>query len=270
MKILNFKFKSVCSLTFILLWNFSFAQGRIEIYNDSIRTFLYSNPNKAKHFSHKLLRSAKAGELPDEEAKAYCFLADLSGALMQKDSAFYYFDKAIQKTINSGNQKLELVFKINKASYLFNQFDFETALSLYDECLQLSNIQKNEEAIDYILIKKASINYELERYADALKDYKALLTKNSPNKINSLNIKLGLVKVYSKLNLPDSANIYIKSGISESKISNLNEHEIHFMTQLGIIYMDKKNYIIAKSTFDSALNYAVKIQNTNLITEIKI
>ncbi|MFH6945517.1 helix-turn-helix domain-containing protein [Flavobacterium sp. FlaQc-50] len=259
-------------LVLILLFivNFTFSQNKIETYKDSVKSLLYNNPSKAKYYCHKLLKYAKTNDLVVEEAKSYCFLADLSGALTQKDSAFYYFDKAIQKAGAIDNEKLEMVFKINKANYLFNEFDFQEALTLYEECVTLSKKLNDVGAYNYISIKRGSIAYELERYQEALKIYKENLNKEGFSNVSKLDIKLGLVKTYINLNKQDSAYVFIKSGIQESQKNHLKEHEIHFLSQLGLIYIDKKDFVNAKLTFDKALNIAQKIESNNLITETNI
>jgi AraC-like DNA-binding protein len=260
----------MCSLILFFTINFTFSQSKIETYKDSVQSLLYNNPSKAKYYCYKLLKYAKANDLVVEEAKTYCFLADLSGALTQKDSAFYYFDKAIQKANAIDNEKLEMVFKINKANYLFNEFDFQEALTLYEECVILSKKLNDINAYNYISIKKGSIAYELERYQEALKIYKENLSKKGFDNVSKLDIKLGLVKTYINLNKQDSAYVFIKSGIEESRKSNLKEHEIHFLAQLGLIYIDKKDFQNAKITLEKALIIAQEIESNNLITEINI
>ena len=260
----------MCSLILFFTINFTFSQSKIETYKDSVQSLIYNNPSKAKYYCYKLLKYAKANDLVVEEAKTYCFLADLSGALTQKDSAFYYFDKAIQKANAIDNEKLEMVFKINKANYLFNEFDFQEALTLYEECVILSKKLNDINAYNYISIKKGSIAYELERYQEALKIYKENLSKKGFDNVSKLDIKLGLVKTYINLNKQDSAYVFIKSGIEESRKSNLKEHEIHFLAQLGLIYIDKKDFQNAKITFEKALIIAQEIESNNLITEINI
>lgn len=261
---------TISGLILLFTINFTFSQNKIETYKDSVKSLLYNNPTKAKYYCHKLLKYAKANDLVVEEAKSYCFLADLSGALAQKDSAFYYFDKAIQKANSNDNERLEMVFKINKANYLFNEFDFQEALTLYEECTILSKKLNDISAYNYISIKKGSIAYELERYQEALKIYKENLSKKGFDNVSKLDIKLGLVKTYINLNKQDSAYVFIKSGIAESQKNNLKEHEIHFLAQLGLIYIDKKEFSKAKFTFDKALVIAQKIESKNLITEINI
>lgn len=258
------------SLILLFTMNFIFSQIKIETYKDSVKSLLYNNPSKAKYYCHKLLKYAKANDLAVEEAKSYCFLADLSGALTQKDSAFFYFDKAIQKASATNDDKLQMIFKINKANYLFNEFDFQEALTLYEECSTLSKNLNDINAYNYISIKKGSIAYELERYQEALKIYKENLSKKGFDNVSKLDIKLGLVKTYINLNKQDSAYVFIKSGIQESQKNNLKEHEIHFLAQLGLIYIDKKDFSNAKLTFDKALNIAQKIESNNLITLINI
>ncbi|MCL9807401.1 helix-turn-helix domain-containing protein [Flavobacterium amniphilum] len=194
-------------------------------------------------------------------------LADLCGALSEKDSVFYYFDKAIQV---SGNDKdFELIVKVNKGNYLFNQFDFEGALNIYDEVLAICQESNDEKTYNYILIKKASILFELEKYDEALVIYKENLKKDL-NEVRLLDVKLGLVKSYIKLKQPDSAYIYINKSIKECRENNLKEHEIHFLKQLGLYYIDKGKLGEAEKVMQNALQIAEVTENINVIAPIQI
>lgn len=243
-----------------------YAQKRDNI-NDSIKKYLYENPQKAKKYSHKLLSSLKNSGQTKEIVFAYCTLADLCGALSEKDSVFYYFDKAIQV---SGNDKdFELIVKVNKGNYLFNQFDFEGALNIYDDVLAICQESNDEKTYNYILIKKASILFELEKYDEALAIYKENLKKDL-NEVRLLDVKLGLVKSYIKLKQPDSAYIYINKSIKECRKNNLKEHEIHFLKQLGLYYIDKGKLGEAEKVMQSALKIAEVTKNINVIAPIQV
>lgn len=250
--------------------HFSFSQDKVGSLNDSINKHLYNNPNKAKLFCHKLLAISKSDNLYETKVFTYCYLSDLCSVLGQKDSVFYYFDKGIQEALQNKDQNLEMIVKVNKAKYLFNQFDFDGALTLYNECLELSEKQNDKYVYNYILLKKAGISYELERYNDALKIYRESLTKTDFNDAGLLDIKLGLVKTYIKLKNPDSAYIFIKKSIDEAQKSDLKEHEILFLEQLGMYYIDKKDFTKAQSTFEKALKIAQNTQNKNVIIPIKV
>jgi tetratricopeptide (TPR) repeat protein len=253
-----------------LFFNAVFSQNQAKILYDSINVYLYKNPNLAKTFSFKLLKLAKENHLESKESNAYFYLADLSGTLSQKDSAFYYYERAIQKAIENNDENLLLIYKVNKSNYLFNQFDFEAALTLYNECLKLAKKNNNIDLYDYILIKKASINYELGKYSNSLKVFKEGLKKKNFEINMLLEIELSIAKTYIKLKELDSAQIHIKKGIIKSKKNNVPEFEIHFLDQQGQLLTIKKRYIEAHKTFDLALFLAKKNQNEAIVTPIQI
>ena len=253
---------------FLTLINAPVYSQKNDRINDSIKKYLYENPQKAKKYSHKLLTSLKNSGQTKEIVFAYCTLADLCGALSEKDSVFYYFDKAIQ--MSSNDKDFELVVKVNKGNYLFNQFDFEGALNIYDEVLAISQETNDDKTYNYILIKKASILFELEKYDEALNIYKKNLRDKDLNETRLLDVKLGLVKSYIKLKQPDSAYIYINKSLEECRRNNLKEHEIHFLKQLGLYYIDKGKLNEAEKAMQKAVKIALITKNINVIAPIQI
>lgn len=254
--------------TFLTLISTPVYSQKNDRINDSIKKYLYENPQKAKKYSHKLLTSLKNSGQTKEIVFAYCTLADLCGALSEKDSVFYYFDKAIQ--MSSNDKDFELVVKVNKGNYLFNQFDFEGALNIYNEVLAISKETNDDKTYNYILIKKASILFELEKYDEALDIYKKNLSDKDLNEIRLLDVKLGLVKSYIKLKQPDSAYIYINKSLEECRRNNLKEHEIHFLKQLGLYYIDKGKLNEAEKAMQKAEKIALITKNINVIAPIQI
>jgi AraC-like DNA-binding protein len=264
---LNKKSWLFCAI-FLTLINAPVYSQKNDRINDSIKKYLYENPQKAKKYSHKLLTSLKNSGQTKEIVFAYCTLADLCGALSEKDSVFYYFDKAIQ--MSSNDKDFELVVKVNKGNYLFNQFDFEGALNIYDEVLAISQETNDDKTYNYILIKKASILFELEKYDEALDIYKKNLSDKDLNETRLLDVKLGLVKSYIKLKQPDSAYIYINKSLEECRKNNLKEHEIHFLKQLGLYYIDKGKLNEAEKAMQTAVKIALITKNINVIAPIQI
>lgn len=254
--------------TFLTLISAPVYSQKNDRINDSIKKYLYENPQKAKKYSHKLLTSLKNSGQTKEIVFAYCTLADLCGALSEKDSVFYYFDKAIQ--MSSNDKDFELVVKVNKGNYLFNQFDFEGALNIYDEVLAICQETNDDKTYNYILIKKASILFELEKYDEALDIYKKNLSDKDLNETRLLDVKLGLVKSYIKLKQPDSAYIYINKSLEECRRNNLKEHEIHFLKQLGLYYIDKGKLNEAEKAMQKAVKIALITKNINVIAPIQI
>lgn len=258
-----------CAIVLFFI-HFSYAQDKAKSLNDSIKKYFYTNPSKAKTFCHKLMFVSNRDHLTEQKVVTYCYLSDLSGVLNQRDSVFYFFDKGIQTAKDNQDQNLEMVVKVNKAKYLFNQFDFDGALTLFNECLNLSKKLNDRYTYNYVLLQKASISYELEKYEDALAIYKQSMTKEEFNIASKLDVRLGLVKTYIKLKKADSAYIFITKGIQEAQHNSLKEHEIFFLMQLGAYHIDKKDYGKAEETFQKALKIAQNTQNSNVIAFAKI
>jgi AraC-like DNA-binding protein len=265
----NFSCLAYCFLLFFFV-KVCNSQNNIKSLNDSVDKYYFSNQNKAKTYSHKLLILTRQNNLYTEQSKVYCLLADLSASLSQKDSAFYYYDKAIQKATEIDNQRLLLYHKINKANYLFNQFDFEGAMTLFNECLVLAQKNNDNKASNYILVKKGSINYGLGKYNDALLIFKKSLKLNNFQGTTALELKLSLAKTYLKLKEKDSAIIFINSGIKESRKYKLKEFEIHFLLQEGLAYTYKHNFLRAEKSFNDAFLIALEMQNIGMLIPIQL
>lgn len=250
----------------ILIFSFVFTfygQEKEKIILSEIKNSLYSNPVEAKKKSHKLLKTIKGKNLKKTESNAYYFLAELSGTLSEKDSCFYYYEKAIQKANELNDMNLVLLYKINKANYLFNEFDFESSLKLYDETLNLAVELKNNYFIDYLNQKKGNVYMETNKYQDALKIFKNSLANNSFDNTNTLSLYLNISKTYLKLENLDSSYYFLNEGIK--KINGNKEYQIHFLNQESLILMHKKKFI--KS--ETKLNEAIKIADDLNYLEMK-
>ena len=259
----------VALLSFCFL-NINYSQNNLKSVNDSISKYLFNNAGRAKFFSHKLLSIAKAEKNNKEISMAYYFLAELCGTVSQKDSVFYYFDKAIQTAIQSNASDLELYHKINRSNYLFSEFDFDGALSSYNECLDLAQKLSNQKMYDYVLIRKGDIYYELGKYNESLAILKKGLKRNDFDVVILLGIQLSLSKVYLKLDDPNIALEHTKKGVQISKKEKLDEYEMHFYNQQGLIYIYKNDYSSAKLALEKALALARKGGIVEMERAIKI
>lgn len=256
-KKIHYKTAIIKALNLILLLvTLNFYGQEKEIIKE-IKQELFTNPTSAKKKSHKLLRLIKDKNLLQVESNAYYFLAELSGTLSEKDSCLYYYDKAIQKANESNNTDLILMYKINKANYLFNEFDFETSLKLYDESLNLANQLQNESSINYLTLKKASIYMETNRNQEALSIFRKCLKNNSFDQTTKLGVYLNLSKVHLKLESTDSSHYYLNEGYR--KIKGNKEFMIHYLNQEGLILLDNFKFNKSEVVFNKAIILAEEI-----------
>ena len=262
---MTFRKKIKNSLTLLsLLFVFTFyAQEKEKKLINEIKSELYTNPLQAKKKSHKLLKIIKGKNLKKTESNAYYFLAELSGTLSEKDSCLYYYEKAIQKANELKDDNLVLMYKINKANYLFNEFDFESALKLYDDALTIAVELKNDYFIDYLNLKKGSVYMETSKYQEALQIFKNCLKHDSFDPPTQLGLYLNLSKTYLKLEHIDSSYYYLNEGFK--KVNNNKEFKIHFLNQESLILMDQKNFFES----EDKLNQAIKIADDLSYLEMK-
>lgn len=268
------KNKNIIVVLFLLLFNlFAYSQNQNINYEDSIKKYFYNDPLKAKLFTHGQLKFGNIEKNKDKSKKviAYCYLADFSNILNQKDSALYYFDKAYTEAKKINNSNLEIIVTMNKADYYFNQNDYDAAIITYNSSIDLAKEINDYYGLAYLTLKKGDILFELEKYDEALLIYKESLESGYLKDINNqLNIKLGLARTYIKQKKPEKALVFIKPSIKEAKEKKLKEHEILFLTLLSDYYIDKKKFSEATSALNESLVLANITHNLNTINYVTI
>lgn len=245
------------------------AQNQPALY-DSINKYQFSNSVLAKHYSFKLLKLSKENNLINGECNAYFFLADIYTTLDQKDSVFYYYDKAIQKAYEKERENLVLIYKVNKANYLFCQFDYESSLVTYNECLQLAKKLGDQHMYKYILFRRGCIDYELEKYNQALKVFKKSFQNKDFDRSIRLEIQLNIVRAYMKLKQPEQALSHINSGIQEAKSAKNTLMEIDFLVEKGIYLMSKNRFSESHEVFKETESLIDETNNPSIVYHIGV
>lgn len=230
---------------------------------DSIQKYIYSNPALAKKYIHRYLSISEKQKEDNDVIIAYNYLGYACMTLSETDSAFYFCDKAIIKAYGANNQNLVLRAKINKASLLYQTYNFEQSLLLYNEALQLANKLKDNYSVRSISISIANIKYEIGKHGEALTVFKKYLNSDISKPELAL-LELKIAKTYLKLNQPDSAMIYIRKGLAYCKEVNDKELEIYFLNVKGLSQLKKKDYAATEQVLNEALQKSVKIKNKRI------
>ncbi|MCL9807391.1 helix-turn-helix domain-containing protein [Flavobacterium amniphilum] len=243
------------------------AQDQMALY-DSIVKYQFNNSELAKHYSFELLKLSKENKLINGECNAYFHLADIYSAMEQKDSTLYYYDKAIQKAEEKGRYNLVLIYKINKANYFFCQFDYEASLVTYNESLELAKSNNNESLYEYVLFKRGRIDYELEKYSQALEVFKKSSKVKSFEPAIGLEVQLSIARTYIKLKQPEQALVYIDSGIRNSRIHKHVVFGINFRVEKGIYLIAKKKFSEAEKVFAEAESMVTQTNDQDIIYHV--
>lgn len=242
---------------------------------DNINKLFLNNPDLCEIYSHKLLKISKNQGNKIDEGIACVFLADLKNLKSQSDSSYYYYDKAIQIAVEINDKKYELIFKTNKAMFLSERGDFNGALNLYNECIELAKDNNNWKSLKYLNIRKASILYEVEKYSEALKIFKKGLKIKELSPFNKEEIHFNLSKTYLKLSFLDSAKTQILQGLKIAKSNKHYDFEINFQNQLAVLHIYKRQYTQAEKILDKILPFVnkynvIEYKRITLINKAKV
>ena len=245
------------------------AQKQSALY-DSINKYQLSNSLLAKQYSFKLLKFSKENDLINGECNAYFFLADIYTTLDNKDSVFYYYDKAIQKANEKGRDNLVLIYKINKANYFFCQFDYESSLVTYNDCLELAEKLGDDILYQYILFKRGCIDYEMGKYNQALKVFQKSIRNKDFEPTIKLETKLCIARTYMKLKQPGQALLYINSGIKEAKSFKSIIMQIDFLVEKALYFMANKKFSESEKVLKEAEILLSKTNDPSVIFHVGV
>src|SRR5690606_15055621 len=131
---------AIITTVFLVVFIYAKAQTHSKgNLRDSVQKYIYNNPLKAKDYAYKYLR--KSESVSDEVGliNALNYLGTINNTISYTDSAYYFYDKAIIKSYDANNELLVLQSKIQKAGFLYQHYDFNNSLIIYNEALLLAN-----------------------------------------------------------------------------------------------------------------------------------
>lgn len=267
----NFKYlKVIFNILIVLYCNCLIGSSNYQSgIEDSIQKYLYNDPLKAKLFAFQYLENNQSQNNHKEIVTALYYLASINSSLSYADSANYYYDKAIIKSYSINEDELVLKTKMGKAGFLYQNYDFNNSLILYNEALQLATKLRLKDFQTSININIARLKYETGKYEEALNVFKQYYNENIPAS-GKATMDYYLAKTYLKLNNPDSSFVYINKGMNYCKASNDKELEIFFLNEYGEYLMVKEKYSEAQEKLTTALKKADEINSEGKKVFIKL
>lgn len=257
LKYMKVIFTTVFLIVFICVKAQTYSKDNLR---DSVQKYIYNNPTKAKDFAYKYLRKSESDNDDVGLINALNYLGTINNTISYTDSAYYFYDKAIIKAYDVKNELLVLQSKMKKAGFLYQHYDFNNSLIIYNEALLLANKLNLKDYKKSININIARLKYETGNYDEALKVFKENYDNNIPAS-GKATLDFYIALTYQKLNQPDSSLVYINKGLLYSKKYNDKELEIYFLNELGSYYISKNKFDDALSKLNEAKTLAQEINS---------
>lgn len=260
-------YKVVLLFFFVSFFSRAQQQNITSSLEDSIKSNIYSNPNKAIRFLHQYLKINETNNDVNNIILANSTLAAAHEVINEIDSTLYYHYKnlsIVQMPVDIVNTKYSI------ARVLEQQDKSREALRLYYQALELAKKNNLVDAIRNVEISIETLKVKLGKSKDGLdvlrKDYESkVATEDS----NLRFTRKTLIEAYIKSENYEEASALIKVGIDDAERFEDCEF-IYYMNMLkSNIHILKNELSHAYDDCKQALNCAIQLNNQGFINEIK-
>lgn len=231
---------------------------------DSIKKYMYNDPEKAIFFLHKFIKQTKKKE---DILKGYGALSVAHKMKNNIDSTLFFLNKGL---VLSEKPSDIIAFKYDIGKTYEEQYNYEYALLLYKQCYDLVKKEKLIEEYDKIEHSLALMENKIGKPEKALILLKAMYTREVNQKEKVKNLKFtrkNLAETYLNSKKPDSALKIINEGLVTAKQEKNNEFQYHFYKLKAESLLQKKEYTQAFLESKQALTKATVLNNTKFKDE---
>lgn len=261
-----FILKKTILFCFVLcFYNLSFSQNEKISYQDSIKKYLYNQPDKAINFSHRFLNESKRENDIDNTLMAYATLAVEYEIKNEIDSTLYYYHKGLE--IAKESRKV-IDFKYSIGSIYEKQYNYSDALLLYKQCLELSKKEGFDDLENRTLVSIASIKNKIGESKEALTLLEEVYNKRKKSKSHSLRYtRVNLIKTYLNNEMVDRALALSEEGIDEAKKAKNLEFLYYCQKLKAEALLKASKWDMATTSIKSAMETANRLKNNGFIDE---
>ncbi|WP_044401275.1 helix-turn-helix domain-containing protein [Lacinutrix sp. Hel_I_90] len=266
------KIKFIFLLVFIFFKYSAYSQEINSPIEDSIKKYIYSKPKKAIVFSKKYLQQNLETGDTEKIKLAYSLLAVCNEVTNQSDSVLYYY----HKRLSLAEHPLDI---INNKFYLArtydNSYNYNEALQLYSQALDLAKKENNDAHISHLRLSIELLKMKLGLNKDGistgafnyLKESYSAQKGDRTGSFVRYNRKR-LIEVYLHKNEIDKAEPLIKEGL-EVALQSENMLFLYYMFE----FRSRSHFLkgdLAKAKLDAleAKRYATKLTNNAFLNEI--
>ena len=268
------KIKSIFLFSFLSLFfcaHLINGQETISSLEDSIGTYIYTNPEKAIAFSHKHLKISKEANDEKKIILSYSALAVAYEVMSQIDSTLYYYHKRLSlidepKDIIDGKYFIARIYD--------NNYDYNEALLLYNQIIELAKKEGDEEVVTdikfYIELIKTKVGFSRDGLSEEAFNYLKEVYEEQKQKTGitlSFSRKI-LIEVYMLKGKYKEAYALIDEGVKEAQAAN-NVEFLYYMYEFkSRIDFFQKKYKNASLNAKKAFEFAKQLKNEEFINEI--
>ncbi len=267
------KYKTqVLSIFFSLfILNNLFSQDVIYPVGDSIKKYLYNEPEKAIGYCHEYIKLSNENNDIYGLRISYSALAIGYGVINEPDSTLHYYGKSLVLEENP-------IDLIRKKFYIANVYDknsnYNEALRIYSQILELAKKENDLEMVN-------TVNFSIELIKSKVDIYKQGFPKESlsyleniynleikKDKLKELKVtRKNLIEVYIKNDELEKAKHLIEEGLKQAERENNKEFMFYLHDLKSKINKLKENYTISINEAKEALRYAEDLKNQLFINQ---
>ena len=211
---------------------------------DSIKSFRYNNPEKAKLFTRILLKKATEEQDLINSIESYFYLGHIADIQGEYTNAISYINKGILLAKTDQDNVLRKLYNLRgKVHAQYGKY--EKAIRDFNSSLKISEKNNDQKGIIIVKINLAVVKLYAKQYYESLKTLKKMLlisedtTLVSENSRNSIFI--GISDNFLRTKELDSARKYLDQGLKESIRSNDLESASYLYPFDALYYYHKNN-----------------------------
>ncbi len=258
----------ICSLiAFLLFFKLGQAQVQSNKYEDSIKKYIFNNPDKTIAFSKDYLEYSKKKKLTDKIILSYGCLTLAYDMKNEIDSVVHYSYEAL----NYCKSPRDVIrFKLDLCEVYENGQDNKKALELLEECFDLAKENKLKDKEQIIAESIDFLRYKIFNPAKDLKlrveDYKN--AKRDKDKKNIRYTRLYLIQAYLDNESPKEALKFISEGLVDAKARNNFKFLYEFYKMKAEAHLLQEEIPLANEAIEKAQEKAIALENREYIDEV--
>lgn len=237
---------------------------------EKIKQYKKNAPYKALALSDTLISAAKKIKDTISISEGYLQKGLITMHLGDCEKAVTIFKTQLKLLNNEKYSKMKCRYFIGIGNAYILYGENLNAMKFYEKAAQISQEKKYKDLFYFSQINLAKVKRNIGDRKEALIVYKKYYARVKELKIDEdrkARILMGIGGTFLTLNKPDSALYYSKIGL---KISTDLKDEIlnsYFYHDMGIAYVQKREYLEALKNLNKSKKYIESIQNNERLAE---